>query len=544
MAKDKTAFTWLFEKSKKELCKIFLLSLLGIAMSYLSVRFAFASKTVIDVATGALDMPLSQPVITLVFLMLSQIFIHIVYTVVEVRVSVRLFHSIQHDSFSSVLNGDYRKVTDVHSGELVNRLTSDASMISDGIMTIVPQFFTTATQLLLSLGALFFIDKDLAVVCIIVFPLVSVATRLYGKKIKPLHKKCQHTSGVVKSYMQESIQNILAIKTFVKESFSSSRLRKYQDDNFKVSVKRGIITILANLLFFVIMTFGYYLALIWCSYKISLGIMTVGTLMAVLQLVDQLQTPFKEFSSIISGYYSASASAERIMELENMEEEKTTYINRDFSSLVFKDVDFSYNDEYILKDANVRINKGDTVAVVGNSGAGKSTMMLLLMGVVKPDKGQVYEENVVENLMCTPSKELFAYVPQGNMIFSGTIKENIAFSCGDIDYERLEKASKDACIYDYVMSLADGFDTLLGEGGLGLSEGQIQRLALARAFYSSRPVILLDEATSALDEDTEKAVLSNIKNMDDKTCIIITHRQNTRDVCDRILHIINSSICE
>ncbi len=543
MAKDKTAFSWIFQKSKKELCKIIFLSFLGMAMSYLSVRFAFASKTVIDVATGTLDMSLSQPVITLALLMLGQILIHIVYTVVEVRVSVRLFHNIQLSSFSAVLNGDYQKVSDVHSGELVNRLTSDVSVVSDGIMSIVPQFFTTATQFLFSLGALFIIDKDLAVVCIIVFPMVSIATRLYGKKIKPLHKKCQHTSGVVKSYMQESIQNILAIKTFVKEAFSVSKLKKYQTDNYKVSVKRGIITILANLLFFVIMTFGYYLALIWCSYKISIGIMTVGTLMAVLQLVDQLQIPFKEFSSLISGYYSMSASAERIMELENIEE-KTTYINRSFSSLVFKDVDFSYNEEYILKDADLVINKGDTVAVVGSSGAGKSTMMLLLMGVIKPDKGKVYAESENENCAYPPSKELFAYVPQGNMIFSGTIKENIAFSCCDIDCERLKKASEDACIYDYIMTLPDGFDTLLGEGGLGLSEGQIQRLALARAFYSSRPVILLDEATSALDEDTEKEVVSKIKNMNDKTCIIITHRQNTRDICDRILHIKDGCVCE
>lgn len=544
MAKDKTAFLWIFQKSKKELFKIILLSLLGVAMSYLSVKFAFASKTVIDVATGTLDMSLSQPVITLALLILSQIFIHIVYTVVEVRVSVRLFHNIQLDSFSSVLNGDYQKVSDVHSGELVNRLTSDVSVVSDGIMTIVPQLFTTGAQLLFSLGALFFIDKELAFVCIIVFPLVSVATRLYGKKIKPLHKKCQHTSGVVKSYMQESIQNILAIKTFVKEAFSASRLKKYQSDNYKVSVKRGIITILANLLFFVIMTFGYYLALIWCSYKISLGIMTVGTLMAVLQLVNQLQTPFREFSSIISGYYSMSASAERIMELENIKEEKPAYINNDFSSLIFNNVDFSYDGEYILKDANIVINKGDTVAVVGNSGAGKSTMMLLLMGIVRPDKGQIYAESETENTTYLPSREIFAYVPQGNMIFSGTVKENIAFSSDDIDEEKLKKASKDACIYDYIMSLPDGFDTVLGEGGLGLSEGQIQRLALARAFYSSRPVILLDEATSALDEDTEKAVLSNIKSMKDKTCVIITHRQNTRDICDRILHIKNGCVCE
>lgn len=542
MAKDKTAFSWLFEKSKKELWKILLLSLLGMAMSYLSVRFAFASKAAIDVATGVVDVPLSQPVIALALLMISQIVIHIVYTVVEVRVSVKLFHNIQHDSFSSVLNGDYARVSDIHSGELVNRLTSDVSVVSDGIMTIVPQLFTVLTQLLFSLWALFFIDRDLALICVVVFPLVSVATRLYGKKIKPLHKKCQHTSGVIKSYMQESIQNILAIKTFVKESFSASRLKKYQTDNYKESVKRGIITILANLLFFVIMTFGYYMALIWCSYKISLGIMTVGTLMAVLQLVDQLQTPFKEFSSLISAYYSASASAERIIELENIKEEKTTYIDRDFSSLVLKDVDFSYNEELVLKDANVVINKGDTVAVVGSSGAGKSTMMLLLMGVIKPDKGQVYAENEIKAF--SPSKELFAYVPQGNMIFSGTIKENIAFSLDAIDNDRLEKASRDACIYDYIMSLPDGFDTILGEGGLGLSEGQIQRLALARAFYSSRPVILLDEVTSALDEDTEKAVLSNIKGMKNKTCVIITHRQNTRDICDRIIHINDGSICE
>ena len=443
--------------------------------------------------------------------------------------------------YKRIISSDYYEISKFHSGELVNRLNGDVSVITQGLMSIIPRVVQMVTKVAFSFTALYMLDKSFALVCIVILPFVTVAGRIYGKRMKNLHKKCRSASGKVFSHMQEGIRNILILKTFVKENASSKKLFELQNDSLKLNVKAGIISMIANLLFFAVMTFGYYCALIWCAYKISIGLMTVGTLTAILQLFDQLQTPFDEFSSIIPMYYQTTASVERIRELENIQPDDVKEPARcnDFGSIVIQNLTFGYKDEEnIIDNFNAKIEQGKMTVIGGDSGSGKSTLTKIMMGVLKPCDGKIYFDNNGDTVECNNKTRInFAYVPQGNMILSGSIKNNIAFYDDTISEDTIIQSAKDACIYDYIMSLPDGFDTVLGEGGLGLSEGQIQRLAIARALSIGAAVIILDEATSALDAETEEKVLNNIKERKDLTSVVISHRKCAFNIADSVLYI-------
>ena len=277
------------------------------------------------------------------------------------------------------------------------------------------------------------------------------------------------------------------------------------------------------------------------------GLITVGVLTAMLQLVGQVQAPFKNLSSVIPQYYSMIASAERIIEIEQLADEPElnhglvdcNKIYDNLSEIIFDNVSFAYDDEEILKSLSYSIKKGEFVSIFGRSGIGKSTLLKLLLGIIIPDKGSItLLLNDGEKIPVDKStRKLFAYVPQGNLILSGTIRENIAFSKKVQDDKVIIECAKTAEIWDFIKGLPKGLDTPLGEKGLGLSEGQVQRLAIARALYHGSPVLLFDEATSALDEKTEAAILKNIKSLKKITCIIVSHRKTILEICDKSIYI-------
>ncbi len=292
-------------------------------------------------------------------------------------------------------------------------------------------------------------------------------------------------------------------------------------------------------------TTGYYAALVWGAIQIAKGVLTFGTLTAFLQIIGQIRTPFRNLSGLLPQYYSMIGSAERLMELEMLPDEKcgTKLLNREafyeeMDAIVFENVSFSYEEGEVLHDFSARIEKGCLTAIAGTSGKRKSTMMKLLLGLISCDKGNIYfERNQRENIsLDAGSRDLFAYVPQGNFILSGTIRDNIAFSNQEATEEKIIDAAKTACIWNVIQELPQGLDTILKERGAGLSEGQVQRIAIARAVLSEAPILLLDECTSSLDEETEKQVLKNLKKLP-KTILCISHRTAAFDSCDARIEI-------
>ena len=333
-------------------------------------------------------------------------------------------------------------------------------------------------------------------------------------------------------------------KTRLTERKREARSSLLQKDHYRIRMKKATVGALSSGASHFVMRAGYIFALVWCAYKMLIKQMSFGTLTAITSLVAQVQMPFSSLSGIMPRYYAAISSAERIMEMESLTDEKSCGENTtlpsysEFEKISIDNIDFSYDRTPVIKNFSFEINKGDFVSVTGESGIGKSTLFKLLLDIYEIGSGEI---NFVFSDKSLPvsknTRKLFAYVPQGNLLFSGTLRENLMFLAGERSGEEIDFALKVACAKDFVDKLPDGLDTVISEGGLGLSEGQAQRLAIARAILSARDILLFDEATSALDEKTEKQLLENIKNLTDKTCIMVTHKPAALEICNKRLNL-------
>ncbi len=544
MAKIKSkSLKWLAKNSAGAAPAIAVLTVIGVAVSYISVRFAMVSMKLIDAATGKSDVGFKQSIAAIILLIAVQLALQAAYTVLDIRVRALYKNSLQRKLFDAVLTRDAASIGKMHSGEIMNRLTSDINVINSNMLDVIPSTVTLVFTVVFSFAAMFRLDASLSLICLALGPFVMLSATVYGRRMKGLYKKCQLSDGKTRSFMQECIQSIIAIKAFCGERKASALAKNLQDINYRLNMKRALINVAVNIMYYIAMTAAYYFAVAWCAYKIKIGIMTVGQLTAIVQLVGSVQSPFRDIAGIIPKFYATAASAERIMEIEQLDGDFSAAEDipkGDFVSVTTEDVSFSYDDEEVLCGASLEVKRGEIAVLYGMSGKGKSTFFKLLLGILKPSDGRIainFSDGSAP--ACAQLRKMFSYVPQGNMIISGTIRENIAFLDAGGDGERVVCAAKNACIWDYISELPDGLDTVLGEGGMGLSEGQVQRIAIARAFYHGAPIILLDEATSALDEATELEILKNIKAMKDKTCFIITHRPGAFEICDRKISLEN-----
>ena len=538
------ALIWLLKNSKPHILSLTILTLLGIIISVVSVLFALSSKNVIDAATGTIAKENLKPeIFNLIILLVLQLVLDSSFSFIHVRILGNIKINLKTKLFNTILKKDWLSINNYHTGELLTRLNSDISLISTSVVDIVPSAASLFSRIFLSLYVLFKLDMMFALFCVCLGPVILITAHLYRKQFKTLHKLYQESDGKTSSFMQDALQNTLVIKSFGNENKILPYLKKLQDKNFRISIKRNNISIAANILFFITMTVGYYFALAYGAYKLSIGLMSFGTLTALLQLVGDSISPFKSVSSLLPKFYQTLASAERIIEIENIKNDDernisldTDQIYSEMKEIKFENVSFSYNnDKEVIKNLTLSVKKNEFVAVSGTSGMGKSTFLKLILGIIKPKSGLITidDKYIVDKSL----RKMFSYVPQGNMILAGTIKDNIAFSDKEINLEKVIECAKIAQIYDVIVNLEHGFDTLLGEGGSGLSEGQIQRLAIARALYHDADIILLDEATSALDKETELNLLKSLKELNSKTLIIVTHRSEVMDFCDRIISV-------
>lgn len=540
----KNSLLWIIKNTAGTLFPLFLLTLVSAAIAWIGVSFSLVSEKIINIATGEATGSFISAVGILAVMIVSQLILQALGSRLNVVSSGKFEIRLKSVLFKKLLYKKTDAVHKYHSGELLNRLTSDVSVVVSGFVTIAPLVISFGVRIVYALVILFRIDKAFACFYLVAGPLFVLLSRLYSKKMKSLHKEVQQTDGITRSYMTEAFQNLLAVKAFRREKSFSLEADKLQKENYKVKIRRNSISILANVLVYLAFTVGYYLALSWGAYRISTGVMTFGALTAMLQLVNQIQTPVKGVAELLPTYYSMIASAERLMELEQVEDEITgkkldIKAYEKIEKIVFSDVCFSYeHGNPVLENFSYEIKKGEFVAIHGLSGIGKSTLLKLLLGVITPESGEIYfEYSGGRRVEITASaRQLFAYVPQGNMVLSGTIRDNIAFY-SDADDEEILKAASDAQMNGYLSELPEGINTVIGEKGEGLSEGQIQRIAIARALCDGAPILLLDEATSALDEKTEADFLSAVKNMKTKTCITVSHKQAAFDICDKIIEM-------
>ena len=532
---DKKTFLRLYSLSKKQIPLIAVLCIIAAVSSVCAIRFPIASKSVIDAAIGQTDV--LKAIIPLAILLVSQLLLNILFSIVYTVAHGKMLMSMRIEFFNSSLHKDYLKISSYHSGELVNRINGDTSVVCGGIFDIMPNAFAISSKIIFGFITLYNLDKTFALFSLVLGPVILLTATIYRKRMKALHKESRKYDGLLRSFMQECVRNIPIIKSFRAENNITCQSENLHNSLYKVSIKRNVISVIATIFYFMTMTSGYYIALAWGAYKLSLGLMSFGTLIAITDLVGQITSPFKTLSSLLPQYYSMSASMERLTELDNIETESDEVVFLSTpESINIENLCFSYGDTKVLEGFNLKFNRGETIALCGESGIGKSTLLLLLTGVLHPKSGRIYAKTAEgETDLNETTRTVFSYVPQRSMLISGTIAENICFT-EPFDEKRMFECAEIACIKDFIMELPEGADTILGEEGGGLSGGQIQRLAIARALYCKAHVLLLDEATSAIDEETERKVLSNIKKLG-TTCIVVTHRSTAIEMCDKAYYI-------
>lgn len=438
--------------------------------------------------------------------------------------------------FQQILHRDYSSVTSVHSAEWMNRLTSDTVVVSTGLTEIVPGIAGMAAKMIGALSMIIVLEPRFIFVISIGGVLMVVLTTIFRKKLREYHKVMQEKDGDVRVFLQEHLHSLMIIKVFTKEKDTYKQSIETMEEHQKARMEKTKFSNVCNIGFSFMMNGAYVLGAIYSVIGIYKGTVSYGTLMALLQLVNQIQTPFANITSYIPKYYAMLASAERLIEVEKANIDTCDVCdNNSFDYIELKNVDFLYDRDEVLKDFNFKLNKGETVAFVGPSGCGKSTVLKILLSLYPINDGTKsisIDGNTYE--LTSSYRNLFSYVPQGNQLMSGTIKDVVCFS-SNFDENKVWEALDIACASDFVRKLPDGLDTVLKEQGTGISEGQMQRLAIARAIYSNRPILLLDEATSALDVNTEKEVLNNLKNIKGMSVIIVTHRLEALSICNRII---------
>lgn len=452
--------------------------------------------------------------------------------------------------FGELLSRDFGSVTAIHSGEWMNRLTSDTAVVADGLASIVPGVAGAAVRIVGALTMILVIEARFAYILIPGGAVFAALTYVFRRHLKRLHKSVQERDGEVRVFLQEHLGSLMIVKAFAKERETESAAEQRMSAHKSARMKRNRFSNICNIGFGAVMNGAYVLGALYSAFGIYSGSVSYGTLMALLQLIGQVQSPFANITGYLPKYYAMLASAERLMDVERFAADDAadpTQACEPFTKLGLKSASFSYVPEsdgkhspIVIKNFDFEIKTGEFVAFTGPSGCGKSTVLKLLMCLYALDGGERYY--VTEGAsgeeyhdLTAAMRPIFSYVPQGNQLMSGKIRNVVAFTDGSAanDDDAVWNALRVTCAEEFVRTLPLGLDTVLGERGSGLSEGQMQRIAIARAVFSGRPVLLLDEATSALDAPTEKQLLANLRAMTDKTVIIITHRAETAAVCDR-----------
>lgn len=563
---DRFTLQWLGSVSGKKKIYIILLVIVQMALSLGSISYALIFRGIVDAAVGEIRGDLKRWILLFIVVVIFQVSMGACNRFLREYTQASLENCFKNRLLSFMFACDYEKISGRHSGEWMNRLTSDTVVIAEGMTQMLPGITGMLIRLI---GALILLIVMYPMFGYLIVPsglLLIGVNAIFRKILKKLHKQVQEADGDLRIFLQESLTGMLVIRVFGKEKQTIEKADEKMAEHKAARMRRNHISNLCNSGFNGAMNAAYVVGTAVGGYGILTGTITYGTLLAMIQLIGQLQSPFANLTGFFPQYYAMLASAERIREVEEYpldqtyKDKKTAeqiqeFYRNDLKSLVLKDAGFSYissnSDQedvrpVVLEHINLEIQKGIYIALTGPSGCGKSTLLKVLMCLYQLNHGiyQMKTETGIE-LMRPEWRGLFAYVPQGNALMSGTIREVVTFGiCTENGEEQIWQALQIAEARDFVMELPKGLDTFLGERGTGLSEGQMQRIAIARAIYANRPILVLDESTSALDEEMEKKVLSNLREMTEKTVLIVTHRKAALKICDMELRFSEGRIRE
>ena len=538
---------WLMKYSKPYMGRIVLMMIFSIMATVVSLWMVNISKNIIDNATGG------NKFLTLLIvyfcLMIAMQIVGIVSTLLSAVLNEKFSFGIRKQIYDKIIRSHWMDVKRFHTGDLMTRLTSDAGAIADGIIGTIPNIIILFIELLLVFITLFIYSPLLAIFALLVAPVAALVSFFLGKKLKKLQVKVQESESNYRSFLQESLANLLVVKSFANEDYSVDRLTTLREERFRWVFKKTKMSIASSTVMSMTFQLGYIVAFAYGAWQISTGQITYGTMSIFLTLVNRVQGPIIGLAQQIPRVVSVLASAGRVIELQNIpvEERLPEKITSDKIGVDIDHLTFGYTDEVVLDDVSLKIKPGEFVAVIGESGIGKTTLLRIVMSFMGNYTGKVdfFDENGMTDTANANTRRFISYVPQGNTLFSGTVRENIRMGKLDATDEEMWDALKLSAGYDFVKELPNGLYTVIGERGHGISEGQAQRIAIARAFVRKAPILILDEATSALDENTEKEVIKGLQQLEPRpTCIIVTHRKSILAYCDREIKIENKNMEE
>ena len=525
--------------------KVFLLSICQILIGVLTVAFSFTLKFVIEAIEDKNNEGLIKFTIVLgsiaLLLIALQIFYRLYYEVSYIDIENRLKENL----YKEILNKDYQEVKKIHDEEWIHRLTSDTQVVANSILSILPSLCRMVVQLVLALVLIIILYPVFGLSLIPFILLVILITYFMRKRLKTYHHLTQEKDGKAKVFLSESLQGLAIVHSFVKEDVFTKKNEQNLEEYKKARLKRNTFNVLCSVGFIIVYYAFYIMAVIFCGNKIINGAASIGFLSAIVALLSQLTGPLGNITSIIPRYYSLIASGERLR-METSEEvhylskeEIEDFYNSKFASLSLNNVSYSYLDKYgnkveALSNFNLKINKNEKILIKGHSGGGKSTLFKLILSLLTPENGSI---NLNDEPLDKKYEKLFAYVPQDNLLMEGTIKEVITLFDDNPDNELFNKALEVSESFNFVNALTNKEETYLNEKGSGLSLGEMERIASARAIYSDSPILLLDECSASLDASTEQKVMSNILSLENKTIILISHHKYDEKQFNKVIDL-------
>ena len=545
MTKKRTNYIlWIFHKIKKRVPLLLLKTALCAGVSYAAVQFSLTTKAVVNNAIDGNLSALRLSCLVMIGLALFRLVANTLIDLIGYDLTEKLERDFKRSVLRDILRSDYACISAHHSGDLIQRMNADAAAVYSGVTGIFGSVVSLGTSLAAALAALMQIAPEFTLFFAAAGILCAAVSLLFKRLLKQLSKDNSAANGKVSGFLHETISKLMVIQALDLSEEVERRTDAVLDSRWKVRRRQRNVQCVTHLGLGILSSAGYLLTTLWCAGKIFTGEITYGDMTAMVALVGTVQSSATTLPQMLPRLISISASCDRIMELEALPRQPdpdpagARELYSKLSGFSAEQLTFSYDRTPVMQNVTLTIPKDGLTVIIGPSGIGKSTLLKLLLGLYRADSGtlsvQLPDGNVPVD---RATRALFSYAPQGNFLLSGTLRENLTITNPDATDEQLRQALYVSCMEEYVSSLPMGLETPLMENGAGLSEGQAQRLSLARAILSGAPVLLLDEVTSALDADTEQAVLERICALPNKTCIAVTHRPAALALADNIIEV-------
>lgn len=542
LTSSKDIFIWLYNTWKGYKLQTIINIAIGILLVFTDLAFVWGTKLCIDIAThNNTRFSLKSAITLLIILLITQLLLSYASKWVKATLGAKSTCQMQKDNYRHLLQCDWSALKQYHSGDILNRLEKDIDSIVTFLTESIPSLLATVTRLIGAFLILYIMNKTLALIIIIICPLFLIISKLYVKKTRLITHDIRTSESKIQTTIQEGLQHITVLKTFGKTLWATEILDETQN-NLKKGIKnKTIYSSISSLTMNFGFSAGYIITFTWGVLNLENGIITYGALIAFMQLIGQIQAPIRNLSRYIPIFINAFTASERIIELQAIKQEKLFYkpLLKGDVGIELKNVTFQYpKGRHIFENFSYNFAPHSKTAIVGETGKGKTTLIRLVLSLLHPQKGCIEIYNKTTRLSLTNlSRNNFSYVPQGNTLLNGTIKSNLILGNEYATETDMINALTAACA-NFVFNSEKGLDMPCGEGGNGLSEGQAQRISIARALLKPCSILIMDEATSSLDEDTEKNVIKNITNLyPEKTIIFITHRPEILKYCTHVLHL-------